>query len=210
MEELASMINMSYAHYYAKRNKARAALQYVNRALRHHVSRGSWDLIGECFLQKSFVLWQLGKGGKGGGKVLRQCQDALSHLYDILNFVMSGHICLSTSDGLEEIEEQPKEEDDDSADEFHQNNFILVMLSIHNMACQQYLMGNIGDACLTAQNARRLAQMKMNDASIRAYSSKIETTYSICLSKLQENILKEQNELTQEVYSLVAKDLFAD
>ncbi|KAG5181669.1 hypothetical protein JKP88DRAFT_320679 [Tribonema minus] len=59
--ELAAYVADSYSFYYLRRNKAAAALEYSQRALKAHQRLRNWPHFAKCLLHESMILSHLGR-----------------------------------------------------------------------------------------------------------------------------------------------------
>ena len=59
--ELKAFIADTSAFYYYRRNKASAALQCVNKAMRTHTRRREWAHVAKCHLHTGTILAKLQK-----------------------------------------------------------------------------------------------------------------------------------------------------
>lgn len=66
--------------------------------------------------------------------------------------------------------------------EFHRQNLLLLAITYHNIAVQQIAVEKIRHACISSQNARRLA--KVCSSYSNAYVRQFEATHRVCLDRL--------------------------
>ena len=93
---------------------------------------------------------------------------------------------------------------DDEAD----SNQVLLLGSVayHNIAVQQLLLGHISDACVSSQNARRLARMCLSASS--HYLPALESTHKTALNQLASVLKNGQNEEQAELFRALIEELF--
>ena len=136
-------INDGYAHYYASRGKPSAALRYVRCAISVYRRLRDATNVAKCLLHKAYVLLQLGNN-----------DESMACMERVLEMVQEGSLdspdpvglCGSSGMGGSVCGADPQ-------------RVLLVATAYHNIAVLQLIMGRIGEACLSSQNARRLARL---------------------------------------------------
>uniref|UniRef100_A0A6V2AXG6 Anaphase-promoting complex subunit 5 n=1 Tax=Ditylum brightwellii TaxID=49249 RepID=A0A6V2AXG6_9STRA len=174
--ELKAFVKDAYGHYYAKRNKPNAALQYVTAAVNMHRRRNDPLNVSKCRLHSAYVLFQLGR-----------YDESARTMKDILDMVENGSLqSQGNSDDYQLV--------------------LLVAVTYHNIAVHQLTVGRIGDACISSQNARRLARLCLSVSS--RYIHNFEATHKRALSELTSVMEKEQNKDQVVTFKKLINELF--
>ena len=88
------------------------------------------------------------------------------------------------------------------------NNQVLLLVSVtyHNIAVQQLMLGHICDACVSSQNARRLARLCLS-VSIH-YVPMLESTHKQSLNALSSVLKNSQSEAQTKLFHYLITELF--
>ena len=84
--ELLAFVDDSYAYYYFRRSKARAALSYAARAQRAHLRARHYPHLAKAYLHSAAILSRLGRHS-----------EALTHITQVLAMVRQGQLDLGGS-----------------------------------------------------------------------------------------------------------------
>ena len=129
-KELIAFVSDAFCHYYFKRGKLSASLQYVQKAAKIHKVRDQWGHYAKCLLHWASILSK-----RGDHLEARKC------LAQILKLV----------------EEHKLEDGGASA-----QKICMVAVCYHNLAIELLHLREIQDACVSSQNARRLARLSLS------------------------------------------------
>ncbi|TYZ57536.1 hypothetical protein PybrP1_005408 [[Pythium] brassicae (nom. inval.)] len=127
--ELLAFLYDTYAHYYYRKRKPHAGLQYVRKAHEIHAKQASWSHLAKCRLHLASLL-----------SFQRQHQDAMAHLASI----------------LELIERNKLEEGGDGASA---QKICLAAVCYNNLAVEQLHLRDFEAASVSSANAKRLARL---------------------------------------------------
>ena len=163
--ELRAFIHDSFAYYYFRRNKSAAALQYGQKALRIHVRLKAWEHVAKCHLHIGAILAKLRRHDeaiRAMGKWLVAfgllCRVGVcSDVWCCLVVVVVDPFELETGQVLMMVEDGRLESGGASA-----QKICLVAVTYHNIAAEQLLLSRIHEACVSSQNARRLARLSLS------------------------------------------------
>lgn len=185
--ELKALVQDSYAYYYAKRNKPSAALQYILSASAIQKRRKDMLNLAKCYLHRAFILQQLDRFG-----------DVMKCMQRVLKMVEEGslnfNVNTSTKSGTkQEIGNNPQA-------------VVLVAVTYHNIAVQQIILGHIGDACISSQNARRLARNCLSLSN--RYVVNFEDTHMKALSEMSSILRYEYDNDEALVFRKLLGELF--
>lgn len=175
-ECLASLVNDTYALYYTRRMKPAAAYQYLIAAI-NAAKRGKEHVnLARYRLHQSYI----------------QCNqhryaESLASLRKVLGMVESGDLDISETSDQNEV-------------------LLLTAVAYHNIAIQQLLLGHISDACVSSQNARRLARLCLSVSS--HYLPVLESTHKHALGELASVLKNGHREEQARLFERLIEELF--
>jgi len=99
---------------------------------------------------------------------------------------------------------------DDGLLEVGSNNaqqLLLVSVAYHNIAVEQLILRHVSEACVSSQNARRLARLCLSYSN--RYLPNFEATHVAALKELAASVRHKQNESESEIFQKLAKGLYS-
>lgn len=154
-KELTAFTKETQAYYYICRSKPAAALQYVVSAINLHkasTDSSRFYLLAKCRLYEAFIQNRLNNYDK-----------SMQSLKRILSMVERGVLDIHFDDNKQHV-------------------LLLVSITYHNIAAQQLMTGHVSDACISSQNARKLARLCLSVSS--HYLPILESTHKKSLNQL--------------------------
>ncbi len=205
MKELSAIIKDTHAFYYSKRGKPSAALQFIISATNIQKQRiTEWSAakgtlgdaksrsdkitslriqIARFHLHRAFILQQLSR-----------FDDTMKYIYLGMNHAMVDDNNLIPIVIKDDIDDGPPQV------------LIIMAVAYHNIAVQQILLGQIGDACISSQNCRRLSRQCMTLSS--RYIGQFEDTHMKALYELSSIVRSKQTDEEALVFQKLMSELF--
>ena len=168
-------VNDAFAHYYIRRNKPSAALQYITSAIKTHTKRRDYPHVAKCTLHCAYILSKL-----------ERHDEAIRCMGQVLSLVDDGLLDVSSSNA---------------------QSLLLVAVAYHNIAVEQLILRHVSEACVSSQNARRLARLCLS------YSNKFlplfEATHVAALKELAASVRHKHSDDQHQIFSKLAAGLYS-
>ena len=84
---------------------------------------------------------------------------------------------------------------------------LLVSVAYHNIAVEQLILRHVSEACVSSQNARRLARLCLSYSN--RYLPNFEATHVAALKELASSVRHKHNESEAEIFQKLAKGLYS-
>lgn len=128
--ELLAFLYDTYAHYYYRKRKPHAGLQYMRKAYEIHAKQTNWAHLAKCRLHLASLL-----------SFQRQHQDAVAHLASILALIERNKL------------------EDGGGDGASAQKICLAAVCYNNLAVEQLHLRAFEAASVSSANAKRLARL---------------------------------------------------
>jgi len=199
-QELYGILKDSNAHYYSKRGKPSAALQYIisatntekTRKVKTSISGKAFNIqLARCYLHRACILKQLNRFNESMKAMKRVLMMVDSHLIDDMLQKSSNSEISDASSKYDSIDPQ-----------------VIALLSVtyHNIAVIQIILGHIGDACISSQNCRRLCRLCISITS--RYVPQFEETHMKAIYEMSNMLRSKQTEEQAIVFQKLVTELF--
>jgi len=83
---------------------------------------------------------------------------------------------------------------------------LMVSIAYHNIAVEQLVLRHVSEACVSSQNARRLARLCLSYSN--RYLAQFESTHKTALKDLGQTVRTKQNSKQAEMFQRLSTDLF--
>lgn len=161
--ELMAYLYDTYAHYYYRKQKAHAGLQYILKAHEIHSKQSNWSHLAKCRLHIANLLsYQL------------KHQDAMTYMASI----------------LEMIEENKLEEQSENGGGASAQKICLAAVCYNNLAVEQLHLREFEAASVSSANAKRLARLCLSYSN--RWLSQFEAT-SNCAALAIATLMEDAN-----------------
>jgi len=82
----------------------------------------------------------------------------------------------------------------------------MVAVAYHNIAVEQLVLRHVAEACVSSQNARRLARLCLSFSN--RYLAQFETTHKTALKDLASTVRTKQNGKEAAVFAKLSSQLY--
>ena len=99
---------------------------------------------------------------------------------------------------------------DDGSLDVGSNNaqqLLLVSVAYHNIAVEQLILRHVSEACVSSQNARRLARLCLSYSN--RYLPNFEATHVVALKELAASVRHKQDEEQHDIFRQLANSLYS-
>lgn len=177
--ELRAYVCDSYAHLYCARRKLRAALQFVRRSKREHQRLQQWPHVAKCLMHEAFVLSRMAKHEEVRCAAAARCAPRSSR-----PVCAAAHACAPPAQALATLKQvlDMVEREQLEAGGAPAQKLCLVAACFHNVAVEHLFLGNVHDACVASQNARKLARLCLSYSN--RWLGHMDATHQRCLGAL--------------------------
>ncbi|KAK1946954.1 hypothetical protein P3T76_000964 [Phytophthora citrophthora] len=161
--ELLAYLYDTYAHYYYKRRKPDAGLQYITKAHEIHSRQSSWSHLAKCRLHIANLL-----------SFQKKHVEAMRYMASI----------------LEMIEENKLQENSEGVGEASAQKLCLAAVCYNNLAVEQLHMREFEAANISSSNAQRLAKLCLSYSN--RWLSQFQAT-SDCIALAIATLMEDMN-----------------